>query len=54
MHWHILRFDSLEAAKAAAGPDGVAAEAHGSVKAHVNMVHLNLRYLIPGAPPVVK
>jgi quercetin dioxygenase-like cupin family protein len=31
VHWHIDRFDSLEAAKAAAGPDGVAAEAHGSV-----------------------
>ena len=31
MYWHIDRFDSLEAAKKAAGPDGVAAEAHGSV-----------------------
>ena len=30
-YWHIDRFDSLEAAKKAAGPDGVAAEAHGSV-----------------------
>jgi quercetin dioxygenase-like cupin family protein len=31
LYWHIDRFDSLEAAKKAAGPDGVAAEAHGSV-----------------------
>ena len=31
VYWHIDRFDSLEAAKKAAGPDGVAAEAHGSV-----------------------
>jgi quercetin dioxygenase-like cupin family protein len=31
MYWHIDRFDSLEAAKKAAGPDGVAAEAHGFV-----------------------
>jgi quercetin dioxygenase-like cupin family protein len=30
-YWHIDRFGSLEAAQAAAGPDGVAAEAHGSV-----------------------
>ena len=30
VHWHIDRFDSLEAAKKAAGPNGVAAEAHGS------------------------
>ena len=30
VHWHIDRFDSLEAAKKAAGPDGVAAEAHGA------------------------
>jgi quercetin dioxygenase-like cupin family protein len=29
-YWHIDRFDSLEAAKKAAGPNGVAAEAHGS------------------------
>lgn len=31
VYWHIDRFDSLEAANRAAGPDGVAAEAHGSV-----------------------
>jgi quercetin dioxygenase-like cupin family protein len=31
VYWHIDRFDSLEAAKKAAGPDSVAAEAHGSV-----------------------
>lgn len=31
VYWHVDRFDSLEAAKKAAGPDGVAAEAHGSV-----------------------
>lgn len=31
LYWHIDRFDSLDAAKNAAGPDGVAAEAHGSV-----------------------
>ncbi len=31
VYWHIDRFNSLEAAKKAAGPDGVAAEAHGSV-----------------------
>lgn len=31
LYWHIDRFDSLDAAKKAAGPDGVAAEAHGSV-----------------------
>jgi quercetin dioxygenase-like cupin family protein len=30
-YWHIDRFGSLEAAQGAAGPDGVAAEAHGSV-----------------------
>jgi quercetin dioxygenase-like cupin family protein len=30
VYWHVDRFDSLEAAKKAAGPDGVAAEAHGS------------------------
>jgi quercetin dioxygenase-like cupin family protein len=30
LYWHIDRFDSLEAAKKAAGSDGVAAEAHGS------------------------
>lgn len=30
-YWHIDRFDSLDAATKAAGPDGVAAEAHGSV-----------------------
>lgn len=30
-YWHIDRFDSLKAANKAAGPDGVAAEAHGSV-----------------------
>jgi len=30
VYWHIDRFDSLEAAKKAAGPNGVAAEAHGS------------------------
>ncbi len=29
-YWHIDRFDSLEAAAKAAGPDGVPAEAHGS------------------------
>lgn len=31
VYWHIDRFDSLESAKKAAGVDGVAAEAHGSV-----------------------
>ena len=31
VYWHIDRFDSIEAAKKAAGPNGVAAEAHGSV-----------------------
>ena len=31
VYWHIDRFDSLEAAKKAAGPDGVAAEAHGGI-----------------------
>jgi quercetin dioxygenase-like cupin family protein len=31
VYWHIDRFDSLEAAQKAAGPDGVAAEAHGGV-----------------------
>lgn len=31
VYWHIDRFDSLEAAKKAAGPNGVAAEAHGAV-----------------------
>lgn len=31
IYWHIDRFDSLEAARKAAGPDGVPAEAHGSV-----------------------
>src|SRR5262245_60460720 len=30
-YWHIDRFDSLKAATEAAGPDAVAAEAHGSV-----------------------
>ena len=29
LYWHIDRFDSLDAAKKAAGPNGVAAEAHG-------------------------
>lgn len=31
IYWHIDRFDSLEAAKKAAGANGVAAEAHGAV-----------------------
>jgi quercetin dioxygenase-like cupin family protein len=31
LYWHLDRFDSLEAAKKAAGPNGVAAEAHGGV-----------------------
>lgn len=31
IYWHIDRFDSLEEAKKAAGPNGVAAEAHGGV-----------------------
>lgn len=31
LYWHIDRFDSLDAAKDAAGPDSVAAQAHGSV-----------------------
>jgi quercetin dioxygenase-like cupin family protein len=31
IYWHIDRFDSLEAARKGAGPDGVPAEAHGSV-----------------------
>ncbi len=30
-YWHIDRFNSLEDAKKAAGPNGVAAEAHGGV-----------------------
>jgi quercetin dioxygenase-like cupin family protein len=29
VYWHLDRFDSVEAAKKAAGPDAVAAEAHG-------------------------
>ena len=29
MYWHLDRFNSLEAAKEAAGPNSVAAEAHG-------------------------
>ncbi len=31
VYWHIDRFDSLDAAKKVAGPNGVADEAHGSV-----------------------
>jgi quercetin dioxygenase-like cupin family protein len=31
LYWHLDRFESLDAAQKAAGPDGVAAEAHGSV-----------------------
>jgi quercetin dioxygenase-like cupin family protein len=31
LYWHIDRFDSLDAAKKAAGPNSVAAEAHGGV-----------------------
>src|SRR5687767_213864 len=31
LYWHIDRFDSLDAAKKAAGPNGVATEAHGGV-----------------------
>jgi quercetin dioxygenase-like cupin family protein len=31
LFFHLDRFDTLEAARLAAGPDGVAAEAHGSV-----------------------
>ncbi len=31
IYWHIDRFDSLEAAKKAAGPNGVATEGHGAV-----------------------
>jgi quercetin dioxygenase-like cupin family protein len=31
VYWHLDRFDSLEAAKKAVGPNGVAAEAHGFV-----------------------
>lgn len=31
LYWHIDRFSSLEDAKKAAGPNGVAAEAHGGV-----------------------
>jgi quercetin dioxygenase-like cupin family protein len=31
VYWHIDRFDSLDAATRAAGPDGVAVEAHGAV-----------------------
>jgi quercetin dioxygenase-like cupin family protein len=31
VYWHLDHFDSLPAAKQAAGPNGVAAEAHGSV-----------------------
>jgi quercetin dioxygenase-like cupin family protein len=30
LYWHIDRFNSLEAAKKAAGPNGVAVDAHGS------------------------
>ena len=30
VYWHLDQFDSLEAAKKAAGPNGVAAEAHGA------------------------
>jgi quercetin dioxygenase-like cupin family protein len=44
VYWHIDRFDSLETAKKAAGPDSVAAEAHGSVwlmtvEAHIEDHH---------------
>ena len=44
VYWHIDRFDSLEAAMKSAGPDGVAAEAHGSfwlmtVEAHIEEHH---------------
>jgi quercetin dioxygenase-like cupin family protein len=31
VYWHIDRFDSVEAAKKAAGPNGVAVEAHGFI-----------------------
>ena len=31
VYWHIDRFDSLDAAKKAAGPNGLAAEAHGGI-----------------------
>ena len=31
VYWHLDRFDSLEAAKMAAAPNSVAAEAHGSI-----------------------
>ncbi|HQU85063.1 MAG TPA: cupin domain-containing protein [Pyrinomonadaceae bacterium] len=31
VYWHIDGFDSLEAANKAAGPDGVAVEAHGAI-----------------------
>ena len=31
VYWHLDRFDSLEDAKKAAGPNGVATEAHGGV-----------------------
>jgi quercetin dioxygenase-like cupin family protein len=31
LYWHLDRFETLDAAQKAAGPDGVAAEAHGSV-----------------------
>lgn len=31
LYWHIDRFDSLDAAKKAAGPNGVATDAHGGV-----------------------
>lgn len=31
VYWHLDRFDSIEAAKKTAGPNGVAAEAHGAV-----------------------
>jgi quercetin dioxygenase-like cupin family protein len=31
IYWHLDQFDSLDAATRAAGPDGVAAEAHGAV-----------------------
>jgi hypothetical protein len=37
VYWHIDRFDSLEAATKCAGPDGVAAEAHGSVQTGLHL-----------------
>ena len=59
-YWHIDRFDSLSAATKAAGPDGVPAEAHGSVwlmtvEAHTEAHHggQHVAWIGPLALPAV-